>query len=245
MNKLTLNAQMTKALTFRPQRSRKNIMPPIRIIADGQLLKDVKFVKYLGYQLDSSLNYDVLVRQLIQKITYKFYLMSKVRPILNMKTALLVYKYKIMSNIDHNLLFYSSFKKATQKKLHTLQNHAIRIILKLPKRTNVDRFHVTLKLWHIEIRHRFFLVKHMDTLAHSKYEAAIDRRQLFSRSHDAAVFTLTPRCFSGYIKSFLYAGRNAWNTLHYDLKSIRTINAFGMNIRSMLKLEEKLPYFAV
>lgn len=161
---------------------------------------------------------------------------------LNMKTALLVYKSKIMSYIDYALLFYSSFKKADQRKLQVLQNRAIRVILKLPKRTNVDKYHITLKLWHIETRFRFFLLKYMYTLAIRATDSSIDRRPLFTRSHDATAFRLPVRCSSKYINSFVYVGRTLWNMLDARLKSIPTLDGFTMNLRTILVQEEYATY---
>lgn len=239
MNKLTLNIKKTKLLTFFAKRGNNLTSTHVQIMANGQPLDEVFSYKYLGYQLDNVLNYDILARQLIQKIIYKLYLLSKLRPMLSMKTALLVYKSKIMSYIDYNILFYPSFRKVYQKKLQILQNRAIRTILKLPKRTNVDNYHVTLRIWHIDTRFRFFLLKYMYTLAYGEVDLSIDRCPLSTRSHDTIAFRLPSRCSAKFMNSFIYIGRNLWNALGPDIKSIPTLNGFSMSVRSMLTLEER------
>lgn len=144
-----------------------------------------------------------------------------------------------MSYIDYNILFYPSFHKVYQKKLQILQNRAIRIILKLPKRTNVDNYHVTLRIWHIDTRFRFFLLKYMYTLAYGEVDLSIDRCPLSTRSHDTIAFRLPSRCSAKFMNSFIYIGRNLWNALGPDIKSIPTLNGFSMSVRSMLTLEER------
>lgn len=243
MNKLTLNAKKTKVLTFYAKRGRSTTVKPcVKIVTNDGPLEEVFSYKYLGYQLDNGLNLDILAKQLIRNVTYKLYLLGKLRPMLNMRTALLVYKSKIMSYIDYNLLFYTLLRKTYQRKLQILQNQAIRIILKLPKRTNVDNCHVTLNLWHIETRSRFFLLKYMYNLAHRVSNPSIDRRPLPTRSHDATVFRLPSRCSSKYINSFIYMGRNMWNALSSDIKLLPTLNGFVTSIRSKLTLEERATY---
>lgn len=98
---------------------------------------------------------------LISTITHKLYLLSRLRPMLTQKAALAVYKSKILTYLDYRAVFQYSARAPLLRKLQTLQNRAIRIVLKLPARTNVDHQHLELCLFHSELRREYFLMKLM------------------------------------------------------------------------------------
>lgn len=136
--------------------------------------------------------------------------------------ALAIYKTKILSCIDYNLLLYTSTRKQYQLKLQILQNKAIRIILKLPKCTNVDDQHTTLKIWHIETRYRYFLLKYAYNIAHSGDS---------TRLHDGMPFAIPPRCSAKYMKSFAFVSKMSLNCLDPDVQFSPTIEVFAAHIR--------------
>lgn len=132
---------------------------------------------------------------------------------INVNAALTIYKAKILSYIDYAILFYNSFNMQTKNKLQTRENSAIRILLKLPSRTNVDAHHIKLNIWHIPNRHRYFLLMFMHTQANLLNNPAIDRRPLTTRAHAGIPFLLLHQCKSLYMKSFIIVGRSLWNEL--------------------------------
>lgn len=97
----------------------------MKLLVGDVALDNIYNYKYLGYLLDTNLVYNDLIKNLIQKVTYKLYLLAKVRPMLTRATALAIYKTKILSYIDYNLLLYTSTPKQYQLKLQILQNKAI------------------------------------------------------------------------------------------------------------------------
>lgn len=234
--KLTINTRKTKTMTFFPP---KNIEPGhVKLLIGNCELENVPSYKYLGYLLDTSLTYNELMKRLIQKITYKLYLLAKLRPMLTKYAALTIYKSKIMPYIDYNLLLYTSARKQNQQKLQILQNRAIRIILKLPRRSNVDLHHIALKIWHVETRYRYFLLKYAYTLAHTCGEEHLDRREISTRSHDGIPFVIPARCSSKYMNSFAYLSRISWNCLNPEVQLLPTTDAFMAHVRRMLRHDE-------
>lgn len=130
-NKLTLNTKKNKAINFQLEKQHA-IFNGLQYMVGDQTL-DVYSYKYLGYLIDYRLDFNLMFEQLLHKLNYKIYLLAKLRP-------LAVYRSKILSYIDY--MFYSSFRKPMQRKLQVIQNRAIRIICRIPKRTNVDRRHI-------------------------------------------------------------------------------------------------------
>lgn len=212
--------------------------PKCRFRVKDQWLEDVESYKYLGYVLDSHLNYNLMMNQLVRKMNYKIYLLAKLRPMLTTSAALAIYKSSILSYLDYNILFLSSARKLFQNKFQILQNKAIRIICKLPGRTNVDKHHIRLNIWHVLNRHRYFLLKHMYILSQDADSSIRDIRNLPTRMHVGRPFVLPTRSSSQYMNSFLYLGRSLWNQLPPEMQLIPTVNQFCALLKQDIKRRE-------
>lgn len=208
-------------------------------VVDQTPLGAVDSYKYLGYTLDSKLCLDKMATKLIQLLTYKIYLLAKMRSTLTQFAALSVYKSTILTLIDYVILFYSSFNKKIQWKLQTLQNRAIRIILRLPARTNVDEQHIKLNIWHIENRHWYFLMKFMFAQTRIPGNQLIDRRPIATRAHSGLSFRIPSRVKMLCRKSFLYVGSLCWNNLQPEVQMIQSENQFKSYLRSEIKHRER------
>lgn len=180
MNKLTLNTKKTKAMLFFPT-AKCSLLPDF--LVHECALATVGSYKYLGYYLDSFLRFDKMMQTLINTVTYKLYLLAKLRPMLTRASAAAVYKSKILSYVDYSSVFQLSVKSTYKSKLQALQNHAIRLILKLPRRTNVDQEHAQLGIWHLENRRNYFLMKLMHLLINNPQLSLADNRGLQTRAH--------------------------------------------------------------
>lgn len=94
--------------------------------------------KYLGVWIDSQLSFAKHVKNTIKNVSFRISKLSKIHNSLTQKTALLLYKAMILPLYDNGDLFYHfACQKSLLQRLQTLQNNAVRIICKLPKRTNV------------------------------------------------------------------------------------------------------------
>lgn len=140
-------------------------------------------ISTLGYQLDSFLRFEKMMQTPTRTVTHKLYLLAKLRPLLTRNAALAVFKSKILSYIDYSSIFHFSVNSVYKSKLQVLQNHAIRLILKLPRRTNVDPEHTRLALRHTETRRNYFLLKLMHFLINKPHLSLADNRGLQTRSH--------------------------------------------------------------
>lgn len=175
---------------------------------------------------------------LIQKMNYKVYLFAKLRPMLTEHAAVTIYKSAILPYLDYNILFYSSASKLFQNKLQILQNKAIRIICKLPQRTNIDEFHVKLNIWHVPNRHWYFLLKYMYTQSLNAEAIARDTRILSTQMHHGRPFFLPHRSSTQYMKSFIYVGRSLWNQLAPEIQNIPTLAQFAAILKGDIKRRE-------
>lgn len=239
MNKLTLNIKKTKALLFFPKPNNYQIPS---FVVHAQTLEYVDKYKYLGYLIDSKLLFDKLLTKLITTIVHKLYLLSKMRPMLTQKAALAIYKSKIMTFFDYSAVFHYATRVPLLRKLQVLQNRAIRIILKLPARTNVDRNHLELGIWHLDNRREYFLLCTMFQLIMRPDFPFLDNRDLRTRSHVGRMFRFPSNCTTTFRKSFLYVGMQCWNQLPPDVRNIITFNLFKNVVKQMIREREAVDY---
>lgn len=78
-------------------------------------------------------------------------------------------------------IFYDGTNQAYLNKLHVLHNRAIRIILRLPSRSNADEGHQKLGILHLNIRRKLHITQLAQWIADQ--ELFKDSRNLRTRSH--------------------------------------------------------------
>ena len=84
---------------------------------------------YNTYMLTPSYTY-------VQRVTYRSYLLRKIRRYIDVRAGLLIYKGRILLYIDYGDFLYHS---ASSKKIHetqTIQNQNLKLCLNLPPRNN-------------------------------------------------------------------------------------------------------------
>lgn len=124
-----------------------------------------------------------MMQMLIRRVTYKLYLLPKMRPMLKRKASVAVYKSKVLSFMDYSLIFHFGSKRSYRNKLQVVQNHAIHINLRLSRHTNVDREHLNQGIWHVENRRNYFLLKLLHFLINKPQLFYQDNRNLETRPH--------------------------------------------------------------
>ena len=99
LNKLTINIKKTKIMCFGSKNCIKKFHKP-NFLLNGLLLDCVDSFKYLGITLDPQLNYDLYLSTILQKVTYKSYLLRKIRRYIDVQASLHIYKAMILPYIE-------------------------------------------------------------------------------------------------------------------------------------------------
>ena len=179
-NKLTINTKKTKTMTFgTPQQTKR--MQNVRFTLNEQVLGLVESYKYLGVTLDQNLNFQKHVKSIIKTLSYKIYLLSKIRPFLTEKAAVLIYKSMVLPYIDYGDTFYFSCTKDLLNKLQRMQNRALKIIFRLNRRFPTKELHQTAGVLMLDKRREMHLLNLMYN--RSKIDQYIDARSINTRAH--------------------------------------------------------------
>ena len=223
VNALTINASKTKTMVF-ASRSKVKKSKNIDIKVDGEKLKMVPSFKYLGMTLDSTLNSNLHIAQIIKCVCHKMTLLAKLKRYLNESTALVIYKSMLLSYLDNGDVIFCNSNKKDLDKLQRLQNKCLRICMGKDRLFHTHGAHVQAKVPYLEDR-RLAHVRNFMYKRKSNREL-LNNREIRTRAHDAPVFEVPiPRCES-FKRSVCFHGSNKWDNLPAKTRNIVSFPAF-------------------
>ena len=152
-------------------------------MAEEKLLTLIQLVptfKYLGINLDQTLNFKYHLDSLINIISFKLYMFSKVRRFLNKKCAIIVYKTMLMPFYDYYDIVYLFFGAY---ELHKLDRHHIRGMNKVNKNRKFieEELYVKCSVSKLEVHLRNVMFK-------NKNKCIVKENNINTRPHDGPVF---------------------------------------------------------
>ena len=106
INALTINVSKTKIMAFGTRQKVKKAKNT-EIKLNGETLRQVPSYKYLGLILDSTMNYNLHVNQVVRTVLHKLMLLSKMKKYLKDDTALNIYKSMILPYLDYADVIFS------------------------------------------------------------------------------------------------------------------------------------------
>ena len=131
-NKLTLHPGKTKMVIFGTRQMLKRVKTkPLNLSLIGKQIQNVPTYKYLGFELDATLNYKSHIAEILKKVMHKRSMLSKIMPFLTTEVALLLYKSMILPYFDFCDIVYQSACLGDLDKLQRLQNKCLKTCLGL------------------------------------------------------------------------------------------------------------------
>ena len=126
-NKISLNTSKTELLLFR--HPNKNINYNLKAKLNGKLLRQSKYVKYLGLYIDHHLNWNHNTNILSSRLSRSIGMLSKIRHYVNGDTLRAIYFSIFSSHLNYGSLVWAQNENNTNvKRISRLQNRAVRII---------------------------------------------------------------------------------------------------------------------
>lgn len=143
--KIKINPTKTSAILFPYKNSARLIPPPhCKVVMSGTTIDWSNEVVYLGLTLDMKLLY----RSHIEKLTCRAQLLTKcLYPLISrrsktsLKNKLLIYKQVMIPMLLYASTVWSTCAPTHKKKLQTIQNKTLKMILNLPMRTPTQEVH--------------------------------------------------------------------------------------------------------
>ena len=234
-NKLTLHPGKTKMVIFGTRQMLRRVRTnPVNLFLSGKLIQNVPTYKYLGFELDATLNYKSHIAEILKKVMHKRSMLSKIMPFLTTEVALLLYKSMILPYFDYCDIVYQSACLGDLDKLQRLQNKCLKTCLGLHRLTDTGRVHVLGKSARLPERRR----AHLCNFMYSRLTKSdlVDKRDIRTRNHDAPVFHVVFPHNETFKRSVLYSGALTWNNLPVETRRIDSQLAFKSKQKRLLKI---------
>lgn len=188
-----------------------------KLVFNNETIDFVDEYKYLGIWIDSQLTFSKHVKSIISNASFRLKKLSRIRSCLSKKTSLMLYKCMILPVFDYgDIFFHHSANKLLLKKLQTIQNSAIRIISKLPKRSNTDSEEADLGLFNLVKRRLLLCIQIGASLSHNPtqlYNCADRNTRTRAVSEDRRQLILFNPKKAVCERSFTYQILRTWNSL--------------------------------
>ena len=190
----------------------------------GVILQQVPSYKYLGLVLDSTLNYNLHVSQVLRTMLHKLMLLSKMKKYLRDDVALRIYKSMLLPYLDYADVI---FCKATSKdldKLQRMQNKCLKICMGKDGQCSTEVVHKLANVPFLRDRREAHVLNFM--YVRKSNVKLLNNREIRTRAHDAPLFEISvPRC-EAYKRSVKYFGANSWNGLPPGARNTDTYQKF-------------------
>ena len=223
INALTINISKTKTMLLGSRNKIKNVYKP-ELYVNNEILQCVPTYKYLGINLDQTLNFKYHLESLVNNISLKLHMFSKVRRFMNEKCAKILYKTMVLPFFDYCDIVYMF---SGQNELNKLNRHHIRgmkICLNNGYYLEEKELYINCKLSTLEVRRQVHLRNCMYKIKNIENNMLLnDDVQVDTRLHDDPVFKITYPKSEPNKRSVMYAGAIEWNSLDADITNMKDI----------------------
>lgn len=237
-NKLKINVSKSKWMII----SQRQIVNVNRILLNNTEIDRVKSFKYLGVIIDENLKFDDHLNDIKKKISSKIYLLSRIRKKINVKVAKIIYQSSIQVHFDYcsSILFLCN--KSQLRALQVLQNRALRIILKRPRRSNCNEMLNDLNLLNVSERIDLNVLCIIYKLKNNMLPNYLCENLMYVHNtynnmtlRNANDFRLPTLKKKANQQNIFYSGLNQFNCLPVNIKKCTTLKTFKTELISHLK----------
>ena len=236
MNKLTINCKKTKYCVYGMRsivKKSKNI--DMILSLNNVILERVCSYKYLGFILDDQLNFNKHIDVMLNNVSHKLYLLSRIRRYLTKQACILVFKTMVLSLIEYGDIIYSGTSKANLDKIDKLFYRGLRICDASNLALSKNQLCKECNIVPLEKRRDVHLLLFMHKQKNKRN--LLKKSRARTRLHTAPVFNTYKPNHEKARQNILYRGANVWNVLP-TLERNSDFNDFKCKIKkNRLKLE--------
>lgn len=236
-NQLKLNIEKTKCMAISIHGSYNHI----EIKIGNETIECVKTIKYLGIMIDNNLKFKNNIEFICKKVAKKIGFLARISKNLNFMDKITIYKTIIAPHFDYCATLLSSCNQNEMGRMQKLQNRAMRIVLRVSKRTKITDMLEALswmsikqRIWYQSLIFIFKLKNGMlpnDMTKHISYTS--DRHHYQLRNINDFNIDRTKK--KSTENSIFYKGVLQYNSLPDELKSENRINIFKRKLAIFVK----------
>ena len=223
MNALTINILKTKFMVF-GTRSKIKKAKFLKLNIKGKPLQQVPSYKYLGLTLDPVLSYSKHISTILNTVSHKAYILSKIRCFITTYSSIRIFKSMILPYFDYADIVFAKANCADLDKLQRMQNRCIKTCLRVDKRTNTELIHSVAKTPKLEFRR----ITHIRNFMYKRLcnTSLLDIKPINTRSRDAPLFKVIFPNTLAFTRSVQYYGALEWNKLTSEIRNVDQFLSF-------------------
>ena len=221
-NKLSLNIKKTKFALYGTKYRLQN-HGHVDLLIDGQNLLRTHQYRYLGLELDSDLNFKGHVKVVQKSLSYKSYLLSRLRMSLTQDATLDIVKTMVLLVVDYGQLVYGAGHKNTLDRM-------LRLCYYQQRNSSIEELRILAGLDTLDLR-RTKAVKSA-SFKYAQVPENRDTRHISTRRHDATLVKVVWYKTSKARQGVSYRLAHSWNSLDVDLRRITSHKVFKNAINS-------------
>ena len=239
-NMLKLNADKTEVILFTSKNNEK-IISDVPIGVGGTITKPSKYVRNLGVMLDSRMTMEKHVNSVSRSCFMQLRQIGRIRPYLSVDATKSVVNSLVTSRLDYCNALLHGIPKTTLHKLQSVQNTAVRIITKTPRRNHITPLLKELHWLPVQRRIDFKILTVAFKAVHGQSPAYIKGMlNLYKPARDLrSGYTMTlivPKCRTKTYgdRSFVNAAPKLWNALPFEVRNAASLSNFKKLLKTHL-----------
>ena len=238
-NKLKTNVLKSKWMLI--GKDTGNNLNLLNIQMENQIIERVKVMKYLGFEIDEKLDFNVQINSITKKLASKINVLYRIRDQITFDIRKIVYNSIIQPHYDYCSTLYINCTKEQIESMQKLQNRAMRYILKCEYRTPSDFMLKSLNWMNVSQRINYNVMLLVYKMKNNLVPQYLCNKIRFAsefhhrNTRNRNEIRLPDIRTENARKCLLYNGIKLFNELPTDLKNCDSINIFkkrlAMHIR--------------
>ena len=188
---------------------------------------------YLGIDIDSSLTFKQYYGNMFRKISYKLFLLRRIRYMVTYKAALDITKTMFCSIIDYGNIFLSSCNEGELYDVQILQNHALRCCCNVKNQieVHIPDLHKSTNVLMVEIRRKQQI---LTCIWRNINKGTITLAKPKTRHNIAPTIYLPVPKTELFKKSVYYYCATLWNALPPEIRLCDNIEEFKNKVHKII-----------
>ena len=244
-NKLSLSWEKTNFIIYHTSRKKVEHVKEIKVYEFS--IKRVTCVKYLGMYIDDQLKWDQHVNSLCVTLSKNFHMFYSIRDLLNQSLKRQLYYSMVYSRIIYGIVIYGACRSSLLNKVQVLQNKLLKVLYKLPYRTDTNVMHLDLDILKVHDIYKYqiqkFVYESLNKTCivqfHNYYRYNNDIHHLNTRQQNELY---RPRIRTKFGEcSLKYHGAVLWNSVNTNIQRSKSADSFKRALRQSIIESYKNP----
>ena len=236
-NKLTLNTDQSSFTIFKSRENRSQNLPD-HIEFQNKQIKRSTNIKFLGITIEENLTWNLHINEICNKLKRLFHIFYNIRDFLTKENVRTIYYTLIYSRIKYGITLFGHAGTSKLKKIQTLQNQLLKVLLRKDYRFSTNKLHNSMDLLKIDdiadqeilsFVHNYFSKK-LPPVFDDYYSTLAEQHQMNTRNGQYLLH-IPDHNTNLAATSIKISGAKLWNNLENNLKNIPKVKSFRMMLK--------------